>query len=382
MAVITTSDLTTKQVNGTGVFDELMNAMAIQLDTEFKKGRIKGSDYATVYLGAMTSVVQQSITFLLGKQQADKQAELLQAQVDKTVKETLLVQSQIANTDAGTNKITADIGLVNQDTVNATAQHTVITTQGSKLAEEVLMIAEQKTNTIAQRSVINSTNDKLVAEVAKLTKDLLYIDQQIASMTAQANKTNEEVGLVTNQKANALVEHSVLTNNANKLAAEALLVGQNKLNAQSQKILIDNQATKTSNESNLLAQKSLTEKAQIEDIVTGTTPVTGIIGRQKFVYDKQIAGFDRDAEQKAAKIYTDLYKTDRSTATDPTTVNRLTGFTDKDTGYVMARLAKGVGVTTMSPPGVKGNSTSPVNVTTTDPVTDTVYPAPLKYPTV
>jgi len=132
-----------------------------------------------------------------------------------------------------------------------------------------------------------------------------------------------------------------------------------------------------------LAQKALTEKAQIEDIVTGTTPVTGIIGRQKYVYDKQIAGFDRDAEQKAAKIYSDLYKTDRSTATNPADVVRMTGFTDRDAGYVMARLAKGVGVTPMTPYGVIPDATSSgaTPVPAVDPVTDIAYPTPIKYPT-
>ena len=67
---ITLSDLTIAQINGTGVFDVLMQAANEHLQQEFKLGRIKGAEFATVYLGSLEHVLRESVNFLLQK---DKQ---------------------------------------------------------------------------------------------------------------------------------------------------------------------------------------------------------------------------------------------------------------------------------------------------------------------
>lgn len=77
--------LTTETINGTGAFDALMRVTKLHLQAEYDAQRITGSDYTTVYLGALTAVLQTSIQFLLNEQQA--------------------------------HKIAADIGLVRQQTV-------------------------------------------------------------------------------------------------------------------------------------------------------------------------------------------------------------------------------------------------------------------------
>ena len=67
---VTLPELTTAQVSGTGVFDTLMRAQKEHLEQEFKAGRIKGSDYATVYLGSMQATLNGAIQFLLEKDKA------------------------------------------------------------------------------------------------------------------------------------------------------------------------------------------------------------------------------------------------------------------------------------------------------------------------
>lgn len=105
---ITNNDLTTASIEGTGVFDVLMRATAAQLDGEFAKNRIKGTEYATVYLGAMTQVLQTAAQFLLTKQKADLEAELL----------------------------TKQIALVEQQRLNAITENTVLVAQECKLRAE------------------------------------------------------------------------------------------------------------------------------------------------------------------------------------------------------------------------------------------------------
>jgi hypothetical protein len=62
--------LTSVSVEGTGAFDVLMRATKLHLTEEYEANRITGNEYATVYLGALTAVLQTSIQFLLNEQQA------------------------------------------------------------------------------------------------------------------------------------------------------------------------------------------------------------------------------------------------------------------------------------------------------------------------
>ena len=160
MAAILTKDLTTGAVGGAGVFDQLMVSVDAHLNREFKANRIKGTDYAQVYVGSMSAAMQNAVQFLLGRQAADKQADLLAQQI----------------------------------------------------------LTEQLTNT----SLLPEQINKILAEIA------------------------------------------------------------------------------------LLQQKKRTEEAQIKDLVDGLA-VDGVIGKQKNLYGKQTDGFDRDAEQKAAKMMIDTW---------------------------------------------------------------------------
>ena len=176
MAEILITELTQGTVEGSGYFDELMKAVTAHLELQHKLGRIKGADYSTVYLGAMQWAMQQAVAFALGRQQADKQAELLIAQELKT---------------------DAEKGLVDQQTLT---------------------------------------------EI-----------ERTALTTAQELKTDAETALLT--------------------------------------------------------QKELTEDEQ-----------TILVQKQQALYVKQTDGFDRDAEQKSLKLWTDLWSIARSTDPDATAV--------------------------------------------------------------
>jgi hypothetical protein len=75
MAQILITDIT--NVDGTGIFDKLMDAVNKQIETQYLNNRITGSDFANVYLSSLQAVLQQSIQFTL-------QQQLTEAQIDDT----------------------------------------------------------------------------------------------------------------------------------------------------------------------------------------------------------------------------------------------------------------------------------------------------------
>lgn len=66
---------------GTGVFDAIIRAINGNIKVQFDEGRIKGSDYANVYLNGMQSAVSESMKFLLSKKSIEKQLELQDIQI-------------------------------------------------------------------------------------------------------------------------------------------------------------------------------------------------------------------------------------------------------------------------------------------------------------
>lgn len=217
---ITTAQLTEASLTGAGVFDVLMRAATAHLDDQFSKNRIKGPEYATVYLGIIDQVMQQALTFLLERDKADLQAQLIQAQV---------------------------------------------------------------------------------------------------------TKTKSEVELVKQQTANAIIEGDNLTKQGCLLAAQYDLAMENKLKAVA--------------ETGLLNQKVITEKAQT---IGAGVDADSVVGRQKALYLAQINGFQRDAEQKVAKLMADTWNV-RRTTDEGTVADSTNMLNDATVGRAINKALQGVG---------------------------------------
>lgn len=130
---ITVAGLTTAAVDGTGVFDTLMRANKAHLDDQFMNGRIRGTDYANVYLASLQAVLAASVQFLLERDKA-----------------TLLAE-----------KTKAEITLLDQQLLNAQSERTVLVAQECKLRAEYDATMEQKLRAAAETTLLNQ---KLITE--------------------------------------------------------------------------------------------------------------------------------------------------------------------------------------------------------------------------
>ena len=212
MQEIELKDLTEAAVAGTGVFDVLMRAARSHLDEEFTRNRIKGSEYANVYLGSIEPVLVQSVEFLLNKDKAKNESDLIAAQIRETEAKILLIEAQTE--------------LAKQQKLNA--------------ENEWLLLAEQK---------------------AKMTAETALIYQQKDNLEATLPQVLEQTKLISQQRLNAITEELIMHKQMCKLDAEFdLIMAQNN---------------KTATESSLLAQKIQTEKAQTTGAGTTEDSVIG-----------------------------------------------------------------------------------------------------------
>ena len=79
-AKLTNQDLTTRVVDGSGVFDALMSGIAAHLKKEYEQNRITGQQYTEAFVAAATGAMGTATQFLLGRDQAYWQAITAQLQ--------------------------------------------------------------------------------------------------------------------------------------------------------------------------------------------------------------------------------------------------------------------------------------------------------------
>lgn len=348
MAEIKQEDLTEATLEGGGVFDLLMRANNQHLLEEYKKNRIKGPEYAQVYLGGLQAAMQHALQFLLEKQRADAQADLIRAQIDTEVAQQGLIAKQTDQVDAEIGLTIAQTGLTDQQKTNLVAEALNIPKQGQLLDKQIEVADAEITLKGNQGALIG---EQVNTEI-KNNKEGGLIDQQIATAKAQAELTEQQVLNLVAEALNIPKQGLLIDAQVAKVGHEGDLIGQQTINAVTEELvlvaqecklrgeydLILEQVLKTTAESALLQQRMKTEKAQTSG---AGVDADSVLGRQKALHSAQAEGFIRDAEQKAAKIMVDSWNVRRTTDED-TQANAANRLSDTHVGRVMEKLLSGV----------------------------------------
>ena len=153
--------LTQAEVDGTGVFDVLMQASRNHLDQEYKLGRIKGPEYSQVYLSSIQPVLQTALQFLLSKDKTSKELELLDKQIELAGVEVQKAQAELVILQANQQKIPAEIALLtaqtaltNQQTTNALKELELIAANICKAQAEYDVLMESKLKTAEEKTLL------------------------------------------------------------------------------------------------------------------------------------------------------------------------------------------------------------------------------------
>jgi hypothetical protein len=168
--------------------------------------------------------------------------------------------------------------------------------------------ADNDRNQIVNRDLAQvDSNAKITATIANEATQTADNTRKVDSdITAQAARTANEN---TKTAAEVVALDIQSTNDTTRATNDTT-----KTNNDTSRTISDvaNSTNKTDAEVALLTQKRETELAQVSDTVTSGT-VAGIVGKQKSLFQKQADGFDRDAEQKLAKIFADTWSVRQTT---------------------------------------------------------------------
>lgn len=173
-------EFTEATLDGQGIFDVLMRSTKAHLEDEFQKGRIKGSEYATVYLGAMQYVMQTSLEFLLQKRRAALEAVLLEYKITTETKQQCKLDAEFDLLQGNVLKAAAETTLLGQKTVTERAQVQAIGT------DEDSVIGKQKALYTAQTTGFQRDAEQ---KAAKILADSWGV-RRSTDEGEQANETN------------------------------------------------------------------------------------------------------------------------------------------------------------------------------------------------
>lgn len=308
----------TTAIDGDGSFDVLMRTVKDHLQQEFNQNRIRGPEFAQVYLGALQTVLTSSMQFALQRQAAnqdalvkEKQLAMMDLQTEALVLQNNIAEQQLLNLE--------------KEGENLVVQKALLQAQANIATQQKLNLEDELITSVAQRAKLTQETANLAATETLIGNQAAQVAQQTTNLAAQKLQIDAETALTVQKTENAVVEEDVLVAQKCKLQAEFDVLMLTK--------------SKTTSETELLEQKILTEKAQVTELGVDDNSV---VGRQKQLYVAQTNGFNRDAEQKAAKVLVDSWNV-RRTTDEGTSANTTNKLDDTNVGRAVTALLNGIG---------------------------------------
>ena len=99
-------DPTTFEVTGDGVFDKIMRTLNVHMLAQYKAQRLKAENFATVYVGVVPTVLQESIKFIMQKDNLLKDLEVKDANIGLIIQQTANLLKEDALKDANIGVLT------------------------------------------------------------------------------------------------------------------------------------------------------------------------------------------------------------------------------------------------------------------------------------
>lgn len=141
-----------------------------------------------------------------------------------------------------------------------------------------------------------------------LGRDESYWQAQAAQMQALTARIGMETARIeaTGQQIQALNLKSTFALNKAKISSESITYCTAKYNLEN---MLPQQLLNLKSQKKLIDEQMEAQRAQTQDIRSDNLAVTGLISSQKKLYAQQIISYQRDAELKASKVFTDAWIT-------------------------------------------------------------------------
>lgn len=228
-------ELTTKALNGTGVFDVLMATNCLHIQDEYAKNRIRGPEYAQVYIGALQATLAASVDYLhrskmLGIEisNQEKQGELTDAQIQLVLSQARQVTTEVdvklpvevASIQANTLLTETQKGKITEELTLIPLQGNLLTAQSGQVSAETLLTNKQTDRVNAELAKIPVEIELLTKQVTNAESQNLLISAQITSAELQNTKVPKEIAILEKQVLQADAQISLINAQQDQLVKE------------------------------------------------------------------------------------------------------------------------------------------------------------------
>ncbi len=259
--------VTTKTVNGTGVFDVIMASLSNHLKAEYEKDRITGSEYTKAYTEMTQMALNSAIQFALGKEQAFWAAQ--RAQIDAVNGRVELEQNRVLLNKAQFEAMAAQFTLAQ-----------IMPKQRDILTAE--LAGKNLDNSIKSYTLDNLLPQQVAAETARVAG---ILEDTAGKLYTRTNILPKQAEMLTWQITNLQEDLSGKT-----YSRVYILPAQQAL----------------------LTEQGNVQRAQTTEYRADGTLITGVAAAQKALYNQQVTSYQRDSEVKAAKLFTDAWITQKT----------------------------------------------------------------------
>lgn len=192
-------DITSKEVDGTGVFDVMMAGIRAHLELEYEKNRITGAEYAKAYVALTQAALANAVQFALGRDQvfwasAKAQAETITARV---MNEVAKIQALLNRAEYALTKLR----LANEDVkfgAQVFTNQNILPTQSDLLAEQMeaqrAQTSDRRTDGQEVKGVMGAQKELYEQQVRAYEEDIRHKFTKLLTDTWITRHTiNEEL---------------------------------------------------------------------------------------------------------------------------------------------------------------------------------------------
>lgn len=303
MTEINISDIT--NTSNTGYFDQLMVSVNKHVKHEYDANRIKGNEYATVYLGALQWALQYAVQFGLTKPQTEEQIRASQVntrlaeeqnEVDKALK---LTQIKVSEAELVIKETQLE------DSLLTSAKQRLVLDKDLLVKQEQIDSSQIETNIKQlqlEDGLLTSSKQRLV-----LDKDILVKQEQIDSSQIETSikQLQSEQDLLV--KTEQIIASQAETNIKQEQSGKDLLTKQEQIDASQHKRVME----QVLNDANIL---KLGKEIEITELNKELTNVT-IAGKAADIAlsEAQTEGFYKKFKLDFAKLMLDTWQVRRTT---------------------------------------------------------------------
>jgi len=248
-----------------GAFGKMLCDVDSLMESQYKKGRIKGTDYAQVLSDSIQSTIKSATDFVIQRELIAAQALYYKWQAEKFKRDSILITSQ---------EIKMKAELANEVLKGCFTKEQTLTQveQTNKVAKEALHIEEETKKTIKETLLVVEQTNKVTKEALHIEENTKKVTQEIVNLKQTKLKLVEETAVTHKQIAEVVAKTNNIMQNTSLQWEQTKHEVKKKLVTEEQIDLVHNQAdheiakkANTEEDTDFTAEKILHETAKTKD---------------------------------------------------------------------------------------------------------------------